>query len=273
MTGSEKFLLSRCSGTNNTFLIADSINSNWKNTYPFLSKEQKEKIAKNLCSSFHGFKTDGLLFLYNFEKYDFAWDFFNSDGSFAEMCGNAARCASWYFYKRIDQKKIISFFSGAGDINAEILEEEMVKIEMPKISPIQSMSVLGKPGIFIDTGVPHFVLEMAPERKLAQQLRTVDAFGKTGSNITFVENVKSESVSAVTFERGVEDYTEACGTGAVAAAAFCEYKIKKLSKVAVKMPGGTLYVDGAKSNQRPFLSGSAKIEFDLLIDKNRMMGN
>lgn len=260
--------VTRVSGAQNTFFIADSINGDWKSIYPSLSVEEKRKIAIHLCQLDP--KTDGFLFLIPQSEFDFAWDFFNSDGSFAEMCGNAARCATILFYKKIDQKKNIRFFTGAGDIGAEVLNEETIKVEMSPISQLKKMTVLNCEGLWVDTGVPHFVIERSPDASLARQLRKVSDFGAQGSNITFVQNLGSQSLEAVTFERGVEDFTRACGTGAVAAAVYFQDKKGNRETVNVCMPGGVLVVQSNHAGKRPYLTGNVEIEFDLQLDQEKI---
>ena len=272
MIDSDQLVFSRISGTQNTFFIATAQSGPWTKIYPQLSVSQKQILTKKLCQSFHGFKTDGLLFLHDYEGYDFAWDFFNSDGSFAEMCGNAARCASFYYHQKMKPQKHIRFFTGAGDISAEILDNNIVQVEMSSISLPKPMTVLGYSGLFLDTGVPHFVIETMPNEDLAKKLRQVNDFGSSGANITFVEKLESDSIQAVTFERGVEDYTMACGTGAVAAAMYYQSKKNSCENIVVRMPGGNLNVKNAKTGQRPLLIGPVLAEFDILIDKNFFNG-
>lgn len=257
--------VTRVSGAQNTFFIADAIGGDWQNIYPQLNVDRKKNISIHLCRL--NPKTDGFLFLISKSGYDFAWDFFNSDGSFAEMCGNAARCAAMFYNQRVNDQKKIHFFSGAGDIGAEILDEHTVKVEMSPISSSKKMNVLGHEGLWVDTGVPHFVMEKPADPSIAKALRKVSDFGPKGSNITFVQNLNGDKIEAVTFERGVEDFTQACGTGAVAAAVYFQEQKGKVNSVSVKMPGGNLLVDTIVTNKRPHLTGNVEIEFDIQIDK------
>lgn len=272
MINSDQLSFTRTSGTRNTFFITHVQSGLWKDLYPKLIKEEKQNLTRKLCGSFHGFKTDGLLFLYDHKDYDFAWDFFNSDGSFAEMCGNAARCASLYYWKKIKSQKNIHFFTGAGDIDAEVISDGIIKVTMSKISEPVKKTVLGIEGLFLDTGVPHFVIEKTADRELAKKLRQVNDFGASGANITFVEDLKSDSLKAVTFERGVEDYTQACGTGAVASAMYYQAQKNISDDILIHMPGGDLQVQNAKAGTRPLLTGPAQIEFEIIIDKEMITG-
>lgn len=255
--------VSRMSGAQNTFFIANIFEPSWSQAYSAMSDSDKASLAAHLCTDFHGFHTDGLLYLRPENQFDFAWDFYNSDGSHAEMCGNAARCAAFFFYHKVKAQKQMKFLTVAGEITGEVLSPELVRVEMTKISDPKEMSVLGHTGFYINTGVPHFVLEERPDANTSKQLRKVSDFGTAGANITFVENLKQNYLQAVTFERGVEDFTQACGTGAVAAAMYLQSKKMAKNSVDVQMPGGILTIEGAGVGKRPFLTGSARIEFDI----------
>lgn len=255
--------VTRMSGAQNTFFVANVFDSSWAKVYSSLDENLKARIASHLCKSFFGFHTDGLLFLRPEKGFDFAWDFYNSDGSHAEMCGNAARCATLFFHEKVKAQKEHQFLTGAGKITGQVLGPEQVKVEMTKISETKQMSVLGKSGFYVNTGVPHFILAQAPDADLAKRLRKVGDFGPAGANITFVENISEQSLSAVTFERGVENYTQACGTGAVAAAMYLQSLNGQKPLVSVTMPGGTLEIENAETGRQPYLIGPAKIEFDL----------
>ncbi len=246
------------SGTENTFWFADTFDNK------VLSTSEKKKIARRLCESYFGLKTDGLIFLRKSKGYDFGWDFYNSDGSDAEMCGNAARCATKFYFEKVKPKKKISFETTAGKILGEVLKNDKVKVLMTKISQTQQLTVLGKNGIFVNTGVPHFVLEHKPDASLAKKLRKVSDFGKAGANITFVEKLKGHRINAVTFERGVEDFTQACGTGAVAAAMYLQNKRGAQKTVVVSMPGGNLTIENAAVGKQPNLIGAVKFELSVI---------
>ena len=247
----------RMSGTENTFWFADTFDNK------DLSTAEKKKIARRLCEGYFGLKTDGLIFLRKAKGYDFGWDFYNSDGSDAEMCGNAARCATKFYFEKVKPKKKISFETTAGKILGEVIKNDKVKILMTKISSVQQMTVLDKKGIFVNTGVPHFVIEQEPDAFLAKKLRKVSNFGKAGANITFVDKLKGNSLKAVTFERGVEGFTQACGTGAVAAAMYLQHQAGPQKTVIVSMPGGNLTIENAAAGKQPSLIGAVKFELSM----------
>lgn len=247
----------RMSGTQNTFWFADTFNATG------LTISDKKSIARRMCAGYFGLKTDGLIFLRKAKGFDFGWDFYNSDGSDAEMCGNAARCATKFFHEKVKAKKKIVFETTAGKIEGEVLKGDKVKVLMTKISEPKVMNVLGIKGFYVNTGVPHFVIPMNPNASLARKLRQVTDFGKAGANITFVEDIKARSLKAVTFERGVEDFTQACGTGAVAAAMFLQHEMGKQNKISVHMPGGDLTIENAIAGKQPNLIGEVKFEMSV----------
>ncbi len=255
--------ISRMSGAENTFFVVDAVNSPWAPIFANMTETDKKTLAARLCQGFYGFHTDGILFLRAEKNYDFAWDFFNSDGSQAEMCGNAARCATLYYFTKIEEKAQMRFLTGAGEIAGQVLSPRQVQVQMTQVSPAKQMTVLGHTGYFVNTGVPHFVLEQIPDRELAVALRKVSDFGPPGANITFVEDVQTDFLKAVTFERGVENWTRACGTGAVAAAMYLQSIQGERESVRVQMPGGLLTIQGARTGVRPFLTGPTQFDFDL----------
>lgn len=255
--------VSRVSGAQNTFFIANIFDSQWAALYSSWDEVRKIDFAKFLCGGFFDFHTDGILFIRPEKNFDFAWDFYNADGSHAEMCGNAARCATYFFHEKVEPKNKMKFLTGAGEIAGEVIGPSAVKIEMTAISDPHKMNVLGVPGYFVNTGVPHFIIEQKPDADLSRKLRKVSDFGPAGSNITFVENLTDHSLDAVTFERGVEDFTQACGTGAVAAAMYLQELKGMKNSVEVRMPGGVLKIENAKVGSRPMLTGPVRIEFEL----------
>jgi diaminopimelate epimerase len=246
-----------------------------------VEKKERSNFATKICSEIPGFNSDGLIFLDSTKdsSFDFQWDFYNSDGSAAEMCGNAARCVTLYFFKKVEQKKQIHFKTLAGNLSGEVLDETkfdesnaQVKIKMPKVisaeaTPKQLNVKVGDKnirGCLVDTGVPHFVIESEPNEGLARALRKVKDFGPRGANITFIEMNPDGVIQAVTFERGVEDFTLACGTGAVAAAKYHHLCYPEFSELTVEMPGGELQVI---LDEPTHLIGEARLEFDLDLYK------
>jgi len=253
--------LTRMSGAGNTFFILQG---------PLVAKADRPQFVQKICNNYVGFNTDGVLFLLDSTEADADWDFYNSDGSSAEMCGNAARCAGLFYFAKMKSKENILFNTAAGVIEASIVDANkgIVRVLMPQIIGkfgVQEVVVNKKKikGFFVNTGVPHFVLLRTPDEELAKELRASTAFGSAGANITFTEFDSGDFIQAVTFERGVEDFTLACGTGAVAAAKYHHFLYPSVITQTVEMPGGLLQVEW--TTDRPQLTGPAEFHFDLQL--------
>jgi diaminopimelate epimerase len=260
------------SGAGNTFFIFD------ERQKPVEELKRPERIQE-ICSGAFGAQADGLVFIKKDSELDFAWDFYNSDGSIAEMCGNAARCASFFIFEERPEKQSLRFRTLAGEIEAKQIRLEsraqaQIQVKLPEVREAKSefKVFLGSQevgGCYVNTGVPHFVLEGEPDFKLAKFLRSAKEFGPAGTNVTFFQGLESSSqkkqlMQAVTFERGVEDFTLACGTGAVAAAFAARQQRSpqvELNSILqeVEMPGGVLNVKWEQNI--PFLTGPAQFQF------------
>lgn len=243
----------------------------------------KTALAKKLCDSSTGPGADGVLFLRedSSKKVDYIWDFYNADGSSAEMCGNAARNAGQFCNEELKiPKDIFLFQTVSGKIFCEKKENGIYEVEMPPYHIKDENLELVANGqkekfMHVDTGVPHLVCGLNEnlfakinEKNFlywAQSFRSHSQLDPLGANVTVVNEWKGEK-QAVTFERGVENFTQACGTGAVAAAVYFEKR--KISDVhEIKMPGGLLKVD-LKSHHRPHLVGPSKKIEEYSIEGN-----
>jgi diaminopimelate epimerase len=213
-------------------------------------KKDRSSLAKKLCHRQDGVGADGLIVLVPHEKYDFQgnqskidfeWQFYNSDGSEAEMCGNGSRaCAHYAFANELAPKKM-SFLTLAGVINAEV-DGDMVQSELtpPKILD-KEIEHNGKKWWKIDTGVPHLVyLTNNIEEFDIDEARELRYKYNANVNIAYVDG---ENLRVRTYERGVEGETLACGTGMAASfyRALQENLVGKNIKVYPKS-GETLYL-------------------------------
>jgi diaminopimelate epimerase len=201
----------------------------------------RSKLAKEICHRQDGVGADGLIVIIPHPNYDFEWQFYNSDGSTAEMCGNGSRAAAHYAYTHNLAPKKMAFLTQAGVIHAEV-EGSMVLSELtpPKIL-LQDIEFNAKNWWKIDTGVPHLV-SFTDDIELfdideARQLRYKY---NANVNIAFIDG---QNLRVRTYERGVEDETLACGTGMAACfyRAYKEGKVKENIEVYPKS-GDTLYL-------------------------------
>jgi diaminopimelate epimerase len=259
-----KLKLTRMAGAGNTFFIVSSEEG---------TREERAAFVREVCNDYIGFSTDGFLFLQAHAGSDALWDFYNADGSHAEMCGNAARCAALFYHDKIKAQERICFQTTAGRIEAHIVDAKqgLVRVKMPVIKTDHGgkevkVGTRKVRGYFVNTGVPHFVIQSAPDEELARALRKSEEFGSQGANITFVEFDETDFIQAVTFERGVEGFTLACGTGAVAAARFHHECEPNLTTQTVEMPGGLLQVSW--EGEQAHLTGPAEFHFDLQLHED-----
>ncbi|MFP5518632.1 MAG: diaminopimelate epimerase [Bdellovibrionia bacterium] len=249
------------SGAGNSFVIAACSEKN-------ATTGKLSQLAKKICSRESGLGADGFLVLIpTLNKDEFTWDFYNSDGSVAEMCGNAARCAALYISnQQKSANKKIQFNTLAGTVRTELAAESLITVEMTPLvgGDVEQLTIEGKEISFfrVNTGVPHVVIDLGAEfrpeplKNMAAILRAHKHFGNAGTNVTLVQKIRTDEVKAVTYERGVEDFTLACGTGAVAAAAFNKHSSGAM-KTTVEMPGGTLIVEFGSANEQPRMMGPA----------------
>jgi len=223
-------------------------------------KEDRTNLAKELCHRQDGVGADGLIVLLPNEKYDFQWQFYNSDGSHADMCGNGSRaCAHYAYINKIAPAKM-SFLTGAGVINAQV-DGDMVESELttPEIKD-KTITHNSKSWWLIDTGVPHLVhftqnIEVFDIQEARELRHKYDA----NVNIAYVDEKKTIKVR--TYERGVEDETLACGTG-MAACFYRAYKEEKVDDSAEVYPksGDILYL-GVRNETITF-KGRVRKTFD-----------
>jgi len=205
-------------------------------------KEDRSKLAKRLCHRQSGVVADGLVVLLPHKKYDFEWEFYNSDGSDAAMCGNASRAVAHFANEKgIVKDNKAEFLTGAGVIRATInglyVVSDMVEPDIIR----DNIEEYGMRWWLIDSGVPHLVtvLDNIDDFNLeeARMLRQ-----KYNCNVNICK-LEDNTLYVRTYERGVEDETLACGTGVVA----CFIRTHKEGKVSGQVKvhpksGDELYV-------------------------------
>ena len=247
-------LYTKMHGAGNSFVILENLHGE-------LQGEDLSGLALRLCSAESGPGADGMIVLVPaLSGEDFGMLFYNSDGSLGEMCGNGARCVARYGVEHgfaADPAHIV-FRATAGLIYARRIDETQYEVRLNNPSVIDlhrpvrvgervfdcAYVELGEPGI------PHAVVETPEDdfadldalRERGRALRHSPAFPR-GANVSFVCVTSSQSVRALTFERGVEDFTLACGTGSGSIVLTLLLR-GRLSgdRAAVDMPGGRLSV-------------------------------
>ncbi len=235
-------------GAGNDFVIINNLEAR-------IPEGDIPELARRLCERRTGIGADGLMLT---DKAlcggDFRLLFFNSDGSMGEMCGNGARCIARYGFENSLAGEIQRIETTAGLVIGERITETMYRIRLndPSVIDLERPAEglmcayveLGNPGI------PHAIVrldnwdEMPREElfKLGRALRYCSAFPR-GANISFVKITGKDEVKAITYERGVEDFTLACGTGSgsIVAALTLKNSVSG-NNVKVSMPGGDLFI-------------------------------
>ena len=210
-------------------------------------KKDRSSLAKKLCHRQDGVGADGLIVVIPHPQYDFEWEFYNSDGSHADMCGNGSRACAHYAYINELAPSRMSFLTGAGVINAKVSKAHGKKKAMV-LSELTPPEVIDKEITYnekswwlLNTGVPHLV-HITKNIKEFDILEARELRHKYNANVN-IAFVEGENLRVRTYERGVEDETLACGTGM--AACFYRALQEELISDAIEVyptSGETLYL-------------------------------
>jgi len=258
----------KMSGSGNDFILID-------NRDQTLAVQDLPEFVRTVCEQKMSVGADGLIIIENSETVAFRWRFFNSDGSEVDMCGNGGRCAARYAYIKGIAGENLSFETPAGIIDAEI-KGDIVKLKLPASHDLQvNLSIPVEERFFevsyINTGVPHVVhfvndLYQFDVVHFGRIIRYHDQYQPEGTNADFVEVIDKQTIRVRTYERGVEDETLACGTGAVASALISSWKGLIESPVNVRVKSGeTLKVYFRKTDhgfEDIYLEGKAKVVYE-----------
>lgn len=208
------------------------------------------KLAQKICNRHLGVGADGLIVLKPHLECDFEWEFYNCDGSVAEMCGNGSRAAAMYAYHQGIAGLKQRFLTLAGVIEATI-EGEQVESVLGAAKVLQEgICEYGRTWNLLDTGVPHLVCE-GGEGLSKEDLRALRH--KYNANVNVAE-ILQDRVIARTFERGVEDETLACGTG-MAAMFHSLFSLGKIPNPCLFNPASGEEVFLRESGGKLFLKG------------------
>jgi len=250
-------------GTGNDFIMID----NRGGAFP----KKDTKLIEKLCDRRFGIGGDGLILLEDDKTADFRMVYYNSDGNESTMCGNGGRCIVAFAKKLGVISSNSEFLAIDGMHSATETSEGNIRLRMKDVNTIQ----IHPNYIFMDTGSPHHVeftdnLREIDIIQLGSEIRYGDLYGAAGSNVNFVEQAGPDIFSVRTYERGVEDETLSCGTGAVAVA-IAAHALRKTTShsIQVNVEGGKLQVeftmeDGQYKNV--FLIGPAAFVFNGTID-------
>ncbi len=245
--------------TGNDFVIVDNRDGVLKNLSP--------EWINGICDRKFGIGADGFMFVNKHPKLDFEMKYFNADGYEAEMCGNGARSIIGFTYLLGMIGQSTEFLAIDGQHHGWVIGADKYKIQLVDVEAINQ----DDKGIFLNTGVPHLVVFCEDPSQIdvvkeGREIRNNPDYAPKGTNVNFV-NSKQEVITMRTYERGVENETLSCGTGAVASAIATEFIEKQgLTSYQVKVPGGQLLVKfkqtGPNSFQNICLEGEAKKVFE-----------
>ncbi len=242
-------------GAGNDFILID-------NTAEHIPVEEMPRMAKALCARRTSIGADGMMFVDAAAgDGDFSMRFYNMDGSLGEMCGNGARCIVRYGFEHGYAKgDTLRVETTAGIVEGWQVSKRLYRIRLNDPTVLEAHRPVEALGQTWDTayaelgcpGLPHAVLlhdgyngpeSFADLRQLGSAIRFGSAFPK-GANASFVKILGKDDVLAATFERGVEDFTLACGTGAGSITALLALRgLVSGENVRIRMPGGDLFVD------------------------------
>ena len=243
----------KMNGAGNDFVVLNNLEEH-------LPAECLPQAARTLCQRHLSVGADGLMVVdAPTQGGDYKMLFFNSDGSVGEMCGNGARCICRYGYELGLAGETQTVETTAGIVTGRRITQRLyrvrlndpttVKLDAPvEVDGIRhpcSYVELGNPGL-PHAVVPYPNLRDADEsqlRELGRKLRWHPAFPK-GANVNFYEILGDDLLYERTFERGVEDFTYACGTGTGSVVAVLTLLGRVTGRnVRVDMKGGTLTRD------------------------------
>ena len=203
------FSFTKYQGTGNDFIMVDCISIK-----DF--KLDNEQIA-DLCDRRFGIGADGIILISEHPTLDFKMTYYNSDGT-QSFCGNGARCAV-HFAKSLGLFKNKAIFEAIDGLHVASIKNDQVSIKMNKVETYQKDNT----AFIINTGSPHYVKFTADvdEENIVEygkEIRYSAKYKKEGINVNLVEVLANNHVEMLTYERGVEDETHSCGTGATAVA-------------------------------------------------------
>ncbi|UIR56116.1 diaminopimelate epimerase [Sphingobacterium sp. SRCM116780] len=254
-----KIKFSKYQGAGNDFILIDNRNLGFD--------RKNEDLIKQLCDRRFGIGADGLMLLQAIENFDFEMVYFNADGREGTMCGNGGRCIVAYArdLNLIHDKTVFLAVDGVHQAN---LEGNLIDLQMIDVEKIDRDGE----AYVINTGSPHYITF---KNKLADldvfndgyQIRNNQTYKKEGINVNFIEKEGDTGYFLRTFERGVEDETFACGTGATAAAmtiALAENRNGKIT-IPIRVLGGQLYISFLKDGHsftQVYLKGPATFVYN-----------
>ena len=245
-------------GTGNDFIIIDDREKKFD--------ASQEQNIKRLCHRKFGIGADGLILIKNHPALDFEMRYFNADGKSSSFCGNGSRCAVAFVHRLATFNRRTTFkFMASDGLHEAHIKNRQVYLRMNDIAKVEK----GKGYYYLDTGSPHYIkfendVRVINVREAGRAIRNNAIYKVYGTNVNFVEKISDEHIFVRTYERGVEDETLSCGTGATAAAIAASFE-QVTSPTTIETLGGKLSVEfkcqSANAFTNIFLAGPAAMVF------------
>ena len=251
-------------GAGNDFVVAAELPGNTVLHTP--------DAVRAVCDRRRGIGADGMLILRPVSLGELNMSYYNSDGSPADLCGNGLRCCMEFAALAGLAGDHAVFHTGAGRLEAWRIAPEQIRIQMPSAEPFRELTVCGYPLFLTSTGVPHAVVPLMKRGfeeldavRTGRSIRLAEELEPTGANVDFIEVLDPDTARVRTYERGVEDETLACGTGAAAVGAFLWRKYGGDRKKRIICVGGDVLSNELTVNgnilKEIHLSGPARAVF------------
>jgi diaminopimelate epimerase len=266
----------KMNGSGNDFILIDNRGGE-------VREEEMGHLVERVCRRRESVGADGVIFVFPSTRCDFKWRFFNADGGEVEMCGNGSRCVARFALLQGMAGPRMTFETLAGPISAEV-KGRVVKVLMPRPSGLDlDIDLAGdeswESADFIHTGVPHVVVRVKdtarfPVLERGRAIRRHPLFAPSGTNANFTRVTGPHHLEIRTYERGVEDETLACGTGAMAAALTAAARGLVSSPVRVKTRGGEeLIIHYEKEKdafERVWLEGNTSLVYQATLHEEAL---
>lgn len=277
----EKYFFTKMSGAGNDFILFD------REVNPRL--HLKPGIIRKLCDRRNGIGADGVITITDNKKLDFEMEYFNADGSTGSLCGNGSRCAIKFaeITGRIKNGSA-SFVSNKKYYSGKIIDGNHVSFFLNSPEDLRLEFTLSAFGYsmkanFINTGSPHVVIDInnilkkssevnpgyenineVPVIGIGREIRYLKEFAPEGTNVNFM-TLENKKILIRTYERGVEDETLSCGTGAVATAIIASINYGIKPPVNLLTHGGDILIVDFERRDKKLenlsLTGPVKIVF------------
>lgn len=250
----------KMNGAGNDFIIINNMDRS-------IAEDRWPYIARTLCQRHMSIGADGMMVVTESTgDADYRMMFFNSDGSMGEMCGNGARCIARYGYENGLAGEVQKIETTAGIIYGQRIDKRMYRVRLNDpsvIIPHMKIDVDGREYecAYVelgDPGLPHVAVPVINLReydeaelfRLGRKTRNHPEFTK-GANVNFYEITGPDRIYERTYERGVEDFTYACGTGTGSVVTILTLRgAVSGKKVRVEVAGGELIIDAEREGKK-----------------------